>query len=141
MWTVSHRGSSTATPAQLFAVLSDVERWHEWNAGVAGVELHGPFATGTQAIMIMPDGEKLPFRLARVDPAWGFADETPLPEADVVVHVEHLLEPDPAGGTTITYRCVISGPGADTTGPEIGPMVTGDFPAVIAALATRAEQR
>jgi hypothetical protein len=33
----------------------------------------------------------------------------------------------------------ISGPEADTVGPELGPQISGDFPEVLAALAGRAE--
>jgi hypothetical protein len=33
----------------------------------------------------------------------------------------------------------ISGPQADSVGPELGPQISGDFPEVLAALAARAE--
>jgi hypothetical protein len=33
----------------------------------------------------------------------------------------------------------ISGPGAATLGPQIGPQISGDFPEVLRALAGRAE--
>jgi hypothetical protein len=39
----------------------------------------------------------------------------------------------------ITYRMEITGPAAETVGPEIGPEISGDFPEVLAALAARAE--
>ena len=39
----------------------------------------------------------------------------------------------------ITYRMEITGPAAETVGPEIGPEISGDFPEVLAALASRAE--
>jgi hypothetical protein len=35
----------------------------------------------------------------------------------------------------------ITGPAAETEGPEIGPEISGDFPQVLAALAARAEGR
>ena len=35
----------------------------------------------------------------------------------------------------------ITGPAAETVGPEIGPEISGDFPQVLAALAARAERR
>jgi hypothetical protein len=44
-------------------------------------------------------------------------------------------------GTRITYRCVIDGPSADTVGPELGPMITDDFPEVMGALAARAARQ
>jgi hypothetical protein len=33
----------------------------------------------------------------------------------------------------------ISGPAADTVGPELGPQISGDFPETLAALVRRAE--
>jgi hypothetical protein len=34
----------------------------------------------------------------------------------------------------------ISGPAADTVGPELGPKISGDFPEVLSALVERAER-
>jgi Polyketide cyclase / dehydrase and lipid transport len=138
MWTKEYRAETTASAGALFAILADVASWPEWNAGVARVELNGPFAAGTTATMVLPDQTALPFRLAWVEPDRGFEDETEVPGA--LVRVSHLLEPLDSGGTRITYRCTVEGPD-DKVGAEIGPAVSADFPDVIAALAARAEQR
>jgi len=92
MWTVDHHGESAAQPATVFALLADAARWPEWNEGVHRIDLDGPFAAGTAATMVLPDGTSLPFRLAWVDPARGFEDVTEVPDAGVVVRVAHLLE-------------------------------------------------
>ena len=39
----------------------------------------------------------------------------------------------------VTCRMEISGPAADTLGPEIGPQISGDFLQVLAAQAASAE--
>jgi polyketide cyclase/dehydrase/lipid transport protein len=135
MWTKEYCGESTASACALFAILADVASWPEWNAGVASIELHGPFAAGTTATMVLPDQTALPFRLAWVEAGRGFEDETEVPKA--LVRVSHLLEPLDGGGTRITYRCTVEG--SDEVGAEIGPAVGADFPDVIAALAARAE--
>jgi hypothetical protein len=140
MWSIQYDGPSTASTEQVYAVLADVANWHQWNAGVARAELHGPFAAGTDALMVLPDGDELVFRVASVEPGRGFVDETPLPDVDVLVRVIHHLEPLEDGGTRMVYRCEIVGDGADDVGPVVGPQVSGDFPDVIAALAARAEQ-
>jgi uncharacterized protein YndB with AHSA1/START domain len=137
MWTVSHHGDCTAEPATVFAVLADTARWPEWNDGVQRIDRHGPFASGTTATMVLPDGTELPFRFDWVDPERGFEDVTEVPDAGVVVRVAHELAPLAGGGTRITYRCTVEGP--DEVGAEVGPAVSADFPAVIAALAARAE--
>jgi hypothetical protein len=138
MWTVDYRGDSTARLGTVFAVLADPARWPEWNAGVRRIDLDGPFAAGTAATMVLPDGTELPFRLAWVDPDRGFEDVTEVPDAGALVRVAHLLESRDDGGTHITYRCTVEGP--DEVGAEVGPAVSADFPEVIAALCARAEQ-
>ncbi|HVX42691.1 MAG TPA: SRPBCC family protein [Mycobacteriales bacterium] len=132
MWVREFTGTSTVSPERVFAVLADAERWSEWNAGVARIELAGPFAAGTAAVMHFPDGSALPFHLTWVEPGAGYEDLTPMP-GGAAVRVRHLLAPN-GPGTRITYRCEVEGSDAAT----IGEGVTADFPDVIAALAARA---
>ncbi len=137
MWTTEVTGHSAATPAEVFAVLADPEHWNEWNDGVAGIRIDGPFAAGTTAVMVFPDATELPFSLARVEPDRGFEDVTEVPDAGVTVRVGHELEPT-SSGTRITYRCTVDGP--DPIAGEVGTGVSADFADVIAALAARAER-
>ncbi len=139
MWTYEHTVDTRAGAGAVFALFSDVTSWPEWNAGVERVELDGPFQEGATGTMHMPGGESLAFRLSWVEEDGGFEDETPVPDAGVVVRVRHELLPSPAGGTRIRYRCVIDGPSVDEAGPAVGAMVTGDFADVMAALSARAE--
>jgi uncharacterized protein YndB with AHSA1/START domain len=135
-WTVEYSGTCRAEPARVYEILSAPERWHEWNAGVRRVEMNGPFAAGTTAVMVLPDGTELPFRFIHVEHDSGFTDETPVPDTGVVVRVHHELTPVP-GGTSITYRCEADGP--PEAAAEVGAQVSADFPDVIAALVARAE--
>jgi uncharacterized protein YndB with AHSA1/START domain len=140
VWVKEFTGQSAAPPAQVFAVLADARRWSEWNEGVADIRLHGPFAEGTTAEMVFPDGSALPFRLTWVDGPVGYEDVTDMQEHGVVVRVRHVLSPTTAGGgTVIAYRCEVEGP--RDAEAAVGVAVTADFPKVIAALAARAEER
>jgi uncharacterized protein YndB with AHSA1/START domain len=137
MFTKDDTGTSTARPEEVFAVLADPARWPEWNAGVTALEMHGPFAAGTTAVMVLPDGEALPFTFTWVEQDKGFEDLTEVPDAGVTVRVRHELAAT-AEGTLITYRCEVDGP--DDVAAEVGYAVSADFPDVIAALAARAER-
>jgi hypothetical protein len=141
MWTYEHSVDTQADAAAVFSMFSDVPNWPEWNAGVERVDLDGPFVAGTPGSMVVPGQEPMAFRLIWVEEGWGFEDETAVPDVGVVVRVRHSLEPLDGGRTRITYRCVIDGPSADTVGPDLGPMITGDFPEVMGALAARAARQ
>lgn len=137
MWIKEYTGHSVASPHSVFAVLADAERWSEWNPGVTAITMHGSFAAGTAAEMVLPDGTVLPFKLVWVEPASGFEDLTGFPDVGIFVRVKHLLSPADGGGTNITYRCEVDGPSAMAA--EIGEGASADFPEVISALAARAE--
>jgi len=140
MWTYEHTIETPAKAETIFEILEDVSRWSEWNAGVERIDLDGPFASGTSGVMVIPDQGSVSFRLAWVGEGRGFEDETEIADAGVTVRVRHLLEPLAAGGTRITYRATVEGPVSGPLGSEIGEeAVTADFPAVMAALAWRAE--
>jgi len=59
----------------------------------------------------------------------------------VVVRTTHRIERLDDDRSRIVYRMEITGPEADTLGPEIGPEITADFPEVLAKLAAVAEGR
>jgi hypothetical protein len=40
----------------------------------------------------------------------------------------------------VVYRMEITGPAADSVGPELGPQISGDFPDTLAALIQHAER-
>lgn len=136
MWTYEHSVETRAGADAVFALFSGVDTWPEWNAGVERMELDGPFVAGTAGRMTQPGQAPLASQLIWVEEGHGFEDETQVPSAGVVVRVRHELEALSHGGTRITYRCVVDGLAAD----EVGPMVTADFPAVMAALSARAEE-
>lgn len=137
MWERKISGECAASPTEVFAILAEPRAWSEWNEGVAEVRIDGPFAAGTSAVMVFPDGSELPFELTWVDPDRGYEDLTPVPDAGVSVRVRHELEPT-AIGTRITYRCLVDGP--DDVAAEVGAGVSADFGDVIAALGARAER-
>jgi Polyketide cyclase / dehydrase and lipid transport len=138
MWTYTHSLETTASPDAVFALFKDVDTWPEWNAGLERMVLDGPFATGTNSTMFVAGQDPLVARLVWVKEGRGFEDETPIPDAGVVVRVRHCLEPLSDGGALITYAATLDGPAADTLGPTLGAAITADFPDVMAALAARA---
>lgn len=140
MWTAEYEIEIEAAPQVINAVFADTARWPDWNAGTEWVELDGPFAAGTTARMKMPGEEPLDFRLVSVG-LDGFEDETPIPDAGIVVRVRHGVEAVADGRSRVVYRATVDGPNAEDFGASIGSQVTADFPDVLAALKARAEER
>lgn len=134
MWTHEDSIETSAPPARVWELFSNVERWKDWNAGIESIELHGLFAEGTTFTMQSPGEDALTSTLIEVRPNESFTDETIVDQTRVLV--SHRLVPLASGKTKIIYSTQITGPGA----AEFGPMVTSDFPEVLAALKNLAEQ-
>ena len=135
MWTHEDSIETTANSTRVWQLFADVARWKDWNAGIESIEMHGPFSTGTTFMMQSPGQEALTSTLVDVRSNEGFTDETVVDDTRVLV--KHQLVPLPSGGTKIIYSTKITGSGAD----ELGPMVTSDFPDVLAALKRLAKEQ
>ena len=135
MWTHEQSIETSASPARVWQLFVDVARWKDWNAGIEKIEIHGPFANGTTFTMQPPGQDVITSKLIDVKPNEGFTDETVVDDTRVIV--SHRLVTLPSGRTKIVYSTEITGPAAD----ELGPMVTSDFPEVLAALKRLAEQQ
>ncbi|MDQ4503194.1 SRPBCC family protein [Sinomonas sp. ASV322] len=136
MWTKEFAGECSATPAEVFGILAEPTKWAEWNEGVRNVEMDGPFAADTAAVMELPDGTRLPFHFTWVEADKGYEDLTEVADAGVSVRVRHELFPT-ATGTRIVYRCEAEGP--EEAAAEVGGFASADFADVISALGARAE--
>jgi uncharacterized protein YndB with AHSA1/START domain len=134
MWTHSTSIATTASPQALWRLFEDVAGWTRWNAGIERIALRGPFASGSTFDMKAPGMDEFTSTLREVRPHEGFVDETVLEDTRFLV--SHELHPLPAGGTRVTYAIRVEGPEAAI----LGPLVTADFPEVLAALKAVAER-
>jgi hypothetical protein len=131
-WNAEHSTETTASAEAIWALFRDVAGWTAWNAGIERVELEGPFAEGTWFTMKPPHQDALRSRLVDVREGDRFTDETRV--GDLVVTVAHRIE-DLGARRRVTFALDAAGPAAE----HIGPAIAADFPAVLAALAKRAE--
>ena len=137
MWVTEHSVETTAPPEAIWRQWSDVDRWPEWNGDIERIEVDGPFAVGSRIRMVPVGDEPVELRIAEVVEPELFVDEADLGE--IVVRTIHRVEQLVGERTRVTYRMEITGPAADTVGPQVGPEISGDFPQVLAALVERAE--
>ncbi len=139
MWSTEHSIETSAAPERIWRLWADVPRWSEWNADIKRIELVGPFAEGSRIVMTPSGQEPIELRIASAAEPELFVDEADF--GDVVVRTTHRVQRAADDRSQITYRMEISGPQADTLGPQIGPEISGDFPQTLAALVERAEGR
>jgi uncharacterized membrane protein len=125
MWTYEHSVETTATPAAIWRLWTDVEHWPEWNTEIETIEINGPFANGTEIVMTPPG---VTLTLADVVENEHFVDEARV--EGLVIRTMHRI-----GDGKVAYRVEISGP----AGAEIGPQITADWPQTMAALVKLAE--
>jgi carbon monoxide dehydrogenase subunit G len=87
-----------APPDRVWAILSDVERWHEWTPSVTSVQLldPAPLAMGSRARIVQPKLRPAVWQVTEIDPAARtFAWITRAPGVQVVGR--HGVVPEGAG--------------------------------------------
>jgi uncharacterized protein YndB with AHSA1/START domain len=136
MWATEYTSAAAASPEVIWQLLSDVDGWGDWNAGIETITLDGPLVVGATFRMKPPGDDVLTSTIAELEPNRLLTDVTEV--GDLVVRVVHRLDPLPDGGTSITYRVEVGGPAADATCEQVGTAVSADFPDVLAALAAAA---
>ena len=137
MWMNEHSIETSAAPEEIWELWADVAGWPAWNGDIERIELDGPFAAGGRIVMTPIGAEPVELRIAEAVEPELFVDEAELGE--IVVRTLHRVERLDHERARITYRMEITGPAADTLGPQIGPEISADFPQTLAALVERAE--
>ena len=97
-----------APPAVVWAVMSDVERWHEWTESVRGIRLldRGPLAVGARALIRQPKFPPARWTVTSIDPGRSFVWESGAP--GMRVYAQHSVEAI-TGGTRATLRLHYAG--------------------------------
>jgi polyketide cyclase/dehydrase/lipid transport protein len=139
MWTTEYNIETSALPEQVWPLWADVPGWPEWNGDIERIELDGPFSAGGRIVMTPIGKEAIELRIAEAREPELFVDEADL--GDIIVRTTHRVERLGDERSRMTYRMEITGPAADTLGPQLGPAISADFPDTLAALVARAEAR
>jgi hypothetical protein len=137
MWVHEYTAETPASPKAVWQVLRDLDQWGSWDTSLEWVRLKGPFQVGSQVTMKPNGQDPITSVIVQATENRVYADETSM--GGVTLRFSHTLEPlEGGGGTKVTHRLEITGPAADSTGPELGPAITEDFPQAMTALLARA---
>jgi uncharacterized protein YndB with AHSA1/START domain len=137
MWVSEQSVETTAAPEQIWRLWADVAGWPEWNGDIERIELIGSLTAGSTILMTPIGAEAVELRIKEAVEPERFVDEADLGE--IVVRTVHRARRLDSARTQVTYRMEITGPAADTLGPQVGPEISGDFPQTLASLVARAE--
>jgi len=108
MRTFSTSVDIAAPTARVWAVMRDVERWHEWTPSITGIELlDRTFAVGHRARIRQPKLLPAVFEITALDEGRSFIWVTR--RAGVVATAVHLVEPA-ANGSRATLSLRFDGP-------------------------------
>lgn len=133
--TRSYSQMTTAPATAIWSLFTAVSDWNKWNTGVQTSSIAGAFAVDSWLTMILlPDHDVIKSKLIKVEVNKLFVDETHL--GDIIVKVSHNIDALSNGGSLITYQIEVSGENAEA----ICAGISSDFPEVLSALVTRAEQ-
>jgi Polyketide cyclase / dehydrase and lipid transport len=139
VWESEYSVQAQVAPESVWRVWADFENAASWNEGIESIELHGPFASGSEFSMKPVGREAIVMRLAEVAENVSFAE---VAEANgLTIRVIHRVERLDGQRTRIAYRTEITGEGADELGPELGRGVTAAFPDAVAKLVELARRR
>ncbi len=97
-----------APPERVWAIFSDVERWHEWTASVTSVTRldDGPFGVGSRARVVQPKINPAVFEVTEFNAGRNFVWTTT--NGGVRAVANHRVEPAP-GGTRVTISLDFAG--------------------------------
>jgi hypothetical protein len=137
MWEYENSIETSAQPEAIWRLWADVENWSVWNAEIEKIEISGPFAAGTQIAMTPPGDRPIFLVIAEAVENELFVDEARFD--DLLLRTTHRIDRVDQDQVRVVYRLEISGSGADEAGPQIGPVITSDWPVTMSALVKMAQ--
>ncbi len=69
MWKTEHTETTSASPDEVWRIVSDFETWGRWNPGYREAHLDGDLTPGTPGRVVLANGLRRPFALVEATPA------------------------------------------------------------------------
>jgi len=129
---------TTAAPADVWRVWSDVNTWPEWNPDMRESRLDGPLRQGATGMINTHSGGKHEVVVTMVDPGRSFElESTAMPMTRMAIRA--TITPI-EGGTRLTQAFEPRGLLAPIVGPMMSGAILGTFARVLAGLADKVEK-
>lgn len=124
MYTFTETLTANVKAANVWKLYEDVNRWPDWNEAINGIELDGPFESGTTGSIQVLIAPPLGFKLDNVVPGESFDIVAGM--GDLKVTMRQSLKED---GTEclITHTLIMEG-GNEAMLQTIGSMLSANIP-------------
>jgi len=132
----SHTVETTASPATIWHIWTDVPNWKRWDDGLKSAELNGTFAPGTAGTLIPDKGPKSRFSLTEVVDGQSYTFKTNVPLGALYVK-RYIGVRD--GKTVFTHEAWFTGATKGIFGRSFGRNYRRILPAVMAKIKALAE--
>jgi uncharacterized protein YndB with AHSA1/START domain len=130
--------NTTAAPADVWRVWSDVNTWPDWNPDMKESRLDGPLRQGTTGRINTRSGGKHDVVVTMVEPGRSFElESSAMPMTRMAIRA--MIAPI-EGGTRITQAFEPRGLLAPIVGPLMSGAILGTFEKVLAGLAEKVEK-
>lgn len=104
---VEHSVHTSASPEKIWAKLTDVANWNEWDKNIEFSDLDGPFDVESTGVLKAPDGKATVFMITEMELYKRFVDKSKFGFGDLVVsyYLDHKEEE-----TILTNKIEVEGP-------------------------------
>lgn len=129
---------TSASPAAVWRVWSDMSTWGEWNPNVSTMDWNGAFASGSTGVMNTRAGQHHRMQLVDVQAGRSFALLTSVVPG-TSFRFNCRVEQGAGGKTKVSQTVEVHGPLAPVIGGMLGPQVSKEFGTLLENLARKAE--
>jgi hypothetical protein len=139
VWKTEHTETTTASPDEVWRVVSDFERWAAWNPGYREAHLDGDLRPGTPGRVVLANGLKRPFSLVEAIPATSLVIGAS--GLGLTQRFGHTIEALPSGGSKVTMAASMDGLLTPILSRVFGRVMAGYYPTAVRQLVATAEGR
>jgi hypothetical protein len=126
------------SPAHLFSIWTQVERWHLWDPDTLHASLQGPAAVGVAGHLAPAKGRPVPMRVALLEPDCRIQFRCPVMGS--ALHFDHRLTLLPRGRVLATHEAWFTGWATPLLRALLARQLTQNLPVTMASLKRYAEE-
>jgi len=120
-------------------VVSDFDRWGQWNPGYREAHLDGDLRPGTPGRVVLANGMRRPFSLIEAVPAASLVIGAS--GMGMTQRFGHTIEALPDGGARVSMAATMDGPLTPVLSRIFGRVMAGYYPTAVRQLVATAEGR